>query len=286
MKSACEHVPEELAADRAAPRRRSDHGDRGRPEERPQRGGDADVVALVAPALEVATVAEREHAPRSTPSWSTRDVSKPASSNTRSIATFCGSTSATNSSNPGSRRVRREALEQPRPDPAAVQIVGDGERDLGARRIAQADVGRERDRPKRPIRDRRAPRAASPATCQSVSSAPSTVLRSISRRPVEAQVAAVRREGFEEGDQRGFVAGGAATRAAGRAVTQHDVLGEAAGGEASVGSSASSCRHCSDAGIGACRRLLRRTTDRVAAHAPIRVARREDVTRHPERRHP
>ncbi len=65
---------------------------------------------------------------------------------------FCGSTSATNFWIASRRRVDRQALEQPRRDPAAVQIVGDGERNLGARRIAQADVGRERDRAKLPIR--------------------------------------------------------------------------------------------------------------------------------------
>ena len=39
-----------------------------------------------------------------------------------------------------------EAFEQSRPDAAPVQVVGDGERDLGPARIVQPNVRRERDR--------------------------------------------------------------------------------------------------------------------------------------------
>ena len=39
-----------------------------------------------------------------------------------------------------------EPLEEPRPDPAAVHFVGDGERNLRAGRIVEAHIGRECDR--------------------------------------------------------------------------------------------------------------------------------------------
>ena len=45
--------------------------------------------------------------------------------------------------------MRREALEQSGPDAPAVQLISDGERDLRATRVVQADVRRERDRAQR-----------------------------------------------------------------------------------------------------------------------------------------
>src|SRR6185369_14618689 len=54
------HVAEELAADRAAAPRGADHGDRGRREERSQRGGDGQVVALVYSRPEVLGGCDRE----------------------------------------------------------------------------------------------------------------------------------------------------------------------------------------------------------------------------------
>ena len=97
-------------------------------------------------------------------------------------------------------RVRGEPLEQARPDAAPVQVVGDGERDLGARRIVQADVRRERDRPQRPS-PRRARRGASRA-CASRSRVRRPPSGDRSRRAVEAEVAALGGERLEELDQR------------------------------------------------------------------------------------
>ena len=59
-----EDVAEQLAADRAAPRGGADHGNRAGLEERPQRGGDCDVVALVDPCADSSRSPRSGTAPR------------------------------------------------------------------------------------------------------------------------------------------------------------------------------------------------------------------------------
>ncbi len=109
------------------------------------------MVALVAPALESAAVAEREqHLDDSVLKYPRRR--EPSVIEDAQHRGVLRKDLGDESLNPSGRRVDREALEQPRRDPAAVQIIGDGERDFGARRIAQADVGRKRDRAKLPVR--------------------------------------------------------------------------------------------------------------------------------------
>ena len=129
--------------------RRADDRDRARLEERPQRGGDRDVVALV-DARAVALGRRRSGTRTSTtPPSSARGDARSRRPRTRaSIGRFSGSTSATKRSMPTGRRALGELLEQPRADAAALQLVGDGERDLGDRRVAQ------------PRRSSRAPRSA------------------------------------------------------------------------------------------------------------------------------
>ena len=60
-------------------------------------------------------------------------------------AAFPDMTSATKTEIPRCGRRLGELLEQPRPHALALQRVGDGERDLGGRGVAQPDVVRERD---------------------------------------------------------------------------------------------------------------------------------------------
>ena len=67
---------------------------------------------------------------------------------------FSASTSATKRAIPASPARERELLEQARADPAALLLVGDGERDLGGRGVAQARVARERDDRARAVRPR------------------------------------------------------------------------------------------------------------------------------------
>ena len=76
----------------------------------------------------------------------------------------------------------REALEQAGADAVAVQLVRDGERNLGAVRVVEPYIRRQRDRSHDTVRageltEQRA------AVCQSVSSAPATVFGSIDVAP-------------------------------------------------------------------------------------------------------
>ena len=164
-------VAEELAADRAATRRRADDRDRARREERPQRCRDRDVVALVA------ALAARRGGDASTtsmtPSWSSRGGLEPGVVEDPEHRAVLGSTSATNSSMPR-RRLRREALEQAGADAVAVQLVGDRERDLGAGRVAKPHIRGERNGRSSPSAPASSP-SSEPRLDQSVSSAPATV---------------------------------------------------------------------------------------------------------------
>ena len=109
------------------------------------------MVALVAPALEVAAVAEREqHLDDAVLKYPRRREPRVVEhAQHRGVLREDLGDESLNSSG---RRVDREALEQPRRDPAAVQTIGDGERDFGARRIAQTHVGGKRDWAKFPVR--------------------------------------------------------------------------------------------------------------------------------------
>ena len=96
----CEDVAEQLAADRAAARRGTDHGNRRRLEERSQRGGHGDVVTLVDARLVAGSVASIENLTSTTPPSRVRVARKPMFSKTESITWFSGSTSAMNASMP------------------------------------------------------------------------------------------------------------------------------------------------------------------------------------------
>ena len=125
--------------------RGADDRDRPRREEGRERGGDGDVVALVDGVAVGLRSGRCSAGPRSCRPRGCRETAKPASAKTRSIGAFPDMTSATNDGDPGRGGRLGQLLEQPRPDALALQRVGDGERHLGGRGVAQPDVVRERD---------------------------------------------------------------------------------------------------------------------------------------------
>jgi hypothetical protein len=145
-----EQVPEELTADRATPPRRADHGDRARLEERAERGGHREVVALVDPRPVLLGRLDREadlelaavQLPRHLEPGALEDAQhgRVVQLNVRDEALdplACGES--------------RETLEQPGADAAALQIVRDREGGLGGGGIAQAVVLADRNDPPLPV---------------------------------------------------------------------------------------------------------------------------------------
>ena len=129
-----EDVAEQLAADRAAPRRRADDRDRRRREERPQRRGDGDVVALVDARAEALGRRDRE-AHLDLAAFERRaTTSKPASRKTREHRACSRAAPRRRSARCRPRRARAASCSSRRvADAASLQLVGDGERDLGRR---------------------------------------------------------------------------------------------------------------------------------------------------------
>ncbi len=137
-------VPKELAADRAVPRRSADDGHGPGREERSKRCGDRDVVAAVDEFLKRRCRGERQ-----------AHLDYPSLERTR-----CDE--ACIREHPEHRRVRREdlgeelldarcrselreALEQSRADPSALEVIGDREGDFGGSDVSKPDVASERD---------------------------------------------------------------------------------------------------------------------------------------------
>ena len=139
-----EDVPEQLAADRAAPPRGADHGDARGSKNGRSDAVDGGVVALLdalavalrrrdrelhldlaalelARQLEAGGLEDAEHAPV--------------------VRQHLGDEAL----DPDLRRALGELLEQPRADAAALVLVGDRERRLGEARVAQPHVVRDRD---------------------------------------------------------------------------------------------------------------------------------------------
>ena len=118
---------------------------------------------------------------------------------------------------PGIRRVGREPLEQPGPDPTSLELVADRERDFCGAWIAQPDPVRESDD------------AAAERTEQRAALLPVRVehgfhqLRAERRKAVEAEVAAVLREIREELDECIHVLRDGCSQPERRAVAEDDV---------------------------------------------------------------
>jgi hypothetical protein len=202
-------VPEQLAADRAAPRRRPDHRDAGRREEGGERGRDREVIAPVdlvqvsrgrvesqahlghaalplACQLEARLLEHAEHRPVAAQHLGDEDFDADLG------------------------RLARELLQQAGAHALALQLVRNRERHLRATGIAQADVAPERHDPLTgPVRDGAGERAAlQPVRIEHGLDE----RRSDVRTPVEAKVAALIGKPLEERDQPLLV------RARGRAV--------------------------------------------------------------------
>ena len=119
--------------------------------------------------------------------------------------------------------MRGEPLEQPAPDPAPLQLVGDDEGDLGARRVAKPNPRAERDHAHGAVAvDQLADqRQALVAVAAAETARPEGV---DADRALKAQVAALRGRALEEVDQRLLVGGVRRTQAQRRAVPQDDVF--------------------------------------------------------------
>ena len=211
-----EDVAEQLAADRAAAPRRADDRDRPRPEERLERGPHGDVVALGhvlairvgrrdrEPDLELAALAGA----RDREACVTEDAEHRVV-----VVQHLGHELL----DPGPGRPGRELLEQARADPAPLELVADGERDLGGARVAQPD----------PVRDGHDAAVERPE--QRAALLPVRLehrldeLRSERGEAVEAEVAAVLRQVGEELEQRVGILRGGRSQPERRAVAEDDV---------------------------------------------------------------
>jgi hypothetical protein len=139
-------VPEKLTADRAAARRSADDSNgRGR-EERPERRRDGNVITALDTLDERRRLVDRELHVHLTVVERPRHR-KPGAREDLEHLRVVGEDLGLELVDPVSRCNRRELLEQPRADAKAMQGVGDGERDLGAARLAQSRVLRDRDDP-------------------------------------------------------------------------------------------------------------------------------------------
>ena len=126
-----EDVAEQLAADRPSPVRRADDGQRARLEERPQRGGDGAVVALVHARPERLGRGDRERDLDLAAVELARDVEARVPED-REHRAVLGQHLGDEALDPGRRARAGELLEQPRADPAPLMLVRDRERHLGA----------------------------------------------------------------------------------------------------------------------------------------------------------
>ena len=144
LELAGEDVPEDDAADRLAPCRGADHGDAGGREERAERGDDAEVVSLVDVTEVRLGRLDRE-----------RDLERPAVERARDAEArvledphhrrVVGHHLGDEALDPDRGRALRELLEHARADAAPLLVVGDRERDLRGRRVAEPRIARQRD---------------------------------------------------------------------------------------------------------------------------------------------
>ena len=195
-----EDVAEELAADRATPRRRTDDGDAPRLEERAQRCNDGGVIAFLDTELEPLRCRDREpHLDDAAGELALQlEAGTLEDAEHRHVL---GEHLGDEALDPDLRRARGQPFEQSRPDPPPLLRVGDGEGGLGERRVAQADVVADRDDPLAALVGERAE--------QSTALGPVRLeqrldeLRPQVRQAVEPAVQALRRERPVEVEQSG-----------------------------------------------------------------------------------
>ena len=199
-----EDIAEELAADRAAPRRRADDGDARRLEERPQRCHNGGVVALLDAALEPLGRGDRkldlDDAARELPLQLEPGALEDAQ-HRAVVREHLGDEAF----DPDLGGPRGQTLQQPGADPASLFGIGDGERRLRERRVAQADVVADRDDPLAVVvgqRSQQRPALRPVGVEQRLDELAAEV-----RQPVEAPVQALLRKGAVEGEQRVGIGG-------------------------------------------------------------------------------
>ena len=137
-------VPEDDAADCLAPGRRSDHGNARWGEERAQRRYDGEVVALLDVSAVCVRRLDREGDLEGAPVERARDA-EPCILEHAHHGRVLAHHLCDEALDPHGGRALGQLLEHPRADAAPLLIVGDGERHLRRRRVAQPRVARERD---------------------------------------------------------------------------------------------------------------------------------------------
>jgi len=141
-----EDVAEELAADGAAAARRSDHRDAPGREERAQRRGDCDVVARLDALAEPLGRSDREPQLDLAAAELVRELEARVREDAERRAVV-GQHICDEALDARLASAQRELLEKPRPDPAPLLVVRDGEANLRRLRVAQPHPARERDDP-------------------------------------------------------------------------------------------------------------------------------------------
>ena len=211
-----EDVAEQLSADRAAALRGADDCDRARPEERLERRAHRDVVALGhvlavrvggcdrEPDLELAAFAGARD----------REAGVAEDAEHRVVVVQHLGDELLDA---GFRGAGRELLEQSRADPSPLELVADGERDLGGARVAQPHPVRDRDDTAVERPDQRA--ALLPVRLEHRLDE----LRPERGKAVEAEIAAALGEVGEEREQRVGVLRGGCPQPQRRAVAEDDV---------------------------------------------------------------
>jgi hypothetical protein len=142
--AACEHIAEELAADRSSARRCSDDGHGAWLEERSQRGDDADVVALV----DALPVAHGRFDRKPDLDDAGVERSRRREADVLEHGEHCGVPRQhlrDERLDAALRGAFGQLLEQPRPDSLALPFVGDREGRLRRRALAQPHVVADRD---------------------------------------------------------------------------------------------------------------------------------------------
>jgi hypothetical protein len=137
-------IAEELPADRSAPAGCADDRQRARREERPQRRSDRGVVALVDAHLERLGRGDREANLDLAAVKLARDLEARVAEDLQHRRVL-GQHLGDEALDPCRRRAQCQLLEQARPDPAALVLVRDRERDFGGGLVAQPHEFRDGD---------------------------------------------------------------------------------------------------------------------------------------------
>ncbi len=137
-----EDVAEELAADRAAALRRTDHGDGARPEERLERGAHRDVVAF-GDVLAIRVRGRDREADFELAAFAGAGYREAGVAEHAEHPIVVVQHLRDELLDPRLRRTRRKLFQQARSDSTPLEVVADRERDLGDARVTQPDPVRD-----------------------------------------------------------------------------------------------------------------------------------------------